>query len=194
MITYIIVCLLFASNCLGDSARQTLLRHGLPSVTGKDTSIQYTDEPDPAIYAAGQASAAAIAYGSEVLLKGSPSSKNHGGVTPSGLETPAIDTEKSADDATVTRDISKIVAPTFPADVPAEVPSEQIPLADATDLTQDVVHVDGGGSNGADGGSSGYGEESTEAVLASEDKTMTDSSAENTEEMPDGGNSITGGA
>ena len=47
-------------------------------------SIKYTDEPDPAIYAAAQASAAAIAYGPSVLLKGPPS--GGGLVQPSSLE------------------------------------------------------------------------------------------------------------
>jgi hypothetical protein len=62
------------------------LRGLVPSGTTKP--IKYTDEPDPAIYAAAQASAAALAYGNEVLLKGPPSAAPLGGTVPSELETP----------------------------------------------------------------------------------------------------------
>ena len=65
----------------------------LPSVTASK-SIKYTDEPDPAIYAAAQASAAAIAYGPSVL-KGQPS----GGrlLQPSSLEAQNVPEEVPAE-------------------------------------------------------------------------------------------------
>ena len=50
--------------------------------------IKYTDEPDPAIFAAAQASQAAIAYGNGILLTGSPSTPEEANLQPSVLETP----------------------------------------------------------------------------------------------------------
>jgi hypothetical protein len=75
------------------------LRGALPSTT-KAKPIEYTDEPDPAIYAAAQASAAAIAYGPHALLGGPPSAAQHGGVKPSALETPVNIQKDPAPEAT----------------------------------------------------------------------------------------------
>jgi hypothetical protein len=66
----------------------------LPS-TSASKSIKYTDEPDPGIYAAAQASAAAIAYGPEVLLKGPPS--GGGMVKSSSLESQNVAEDVSAE-------------------------------------------------------------------------------------------------
>ena len=106
-------------------------------VPPKDTSIQYTDEPDPAIYAAGQASAAVIAYGADVLLKGSPSSKQHGGTEPTALETPTTeDTSTTAPpaDTSITPDPENPLLVKQPEPVP-----ESKPVESAVDTTSVVV-------------------------------------------------------
>ena len=152
-------------------------------VPPKDTSIQYTDEPDPAIYAAGQASAAVIAYGADVLLKGSPSSKQHGGTEPTALETPTTeDTSTTAPpaDTSITPDPENPLLVKQPEPVP-----ESKPVESAVDTTAVVApESEKPGVEKA----SGYGEETKPTeddtlINATEDHQNTmDSVAEETGE------------
>ena len=158
-------------------------------VPPKDTSIQYTDEPDPAIYAAGQASAAVIAYGADVLLKGSPSSKQHGGTEPTALETPTTEDTSTMEDTSTTAppaDTSITPDPENPLLVkqPEPVP-ESKPVESAVDTTSVVApESEKPGVEKA----SGYGEETKPTeddtlINATEDHQNTmDSVAEETGE------------
>ena len=154
-------------------------------VPPKDTSIQYTDEPDPAIYAAGQASAAVIAYGADVLLKGSPSSKQHGGTEPTALETPTTeDTSTTAPPADITSITPDPTNPLLVKPQPESVP-ESKPVESAVDTTAVVTpESEKPGVEKA----SGYGEETKPTeddtlINATEDHQNTmDSVAEETGE------------